>query len=102
MKLLLEHGADPNLQDHLGRTPAHLVILYWPRIQLTAETTELSPEENQYQVDSLTLADPRGGDMGLILPNNRLAHPPMRLASPSGKSCTRHLLTPRLILRKTI
>ena len=55
MKLLLEHGADPNLPDHLGRTPAHLALLYWPRIQLAAETTELSPEENQYQVDIIYL-----------------------------------------------
>ena len=55
MKLLLEHGADPNLQDHLGRTPAHLVLLYWPRIQLVADMAELSPEDNQYQVDIIHL-----------------------------------------------
>ena len=51
VKLLLEHGADPNMQDHLGRTPAHLVLLYWPRIQVVADTAELPPEESQYQVN---------------------------------------------------
>lgn len=47
---LLHSGANPCMEDYMGRQPISLVLLYWPRIHFFDDATGLTKQESDYQL----------------------------------------------------